>query len=814
MRSVHLPLLLAFGVLSVWTCAGAGASDRYFIERRLTSMLDEPDTVHVADLDGDGDLDVMSASFFDDTIAWYENIGSAPDSSAPLFEVHIVSDDVPSAYSIYAADVDGDGRLDLLTASSTDDTIAWWWNDGGSPPQFEKRVISTNADFAYSVYAADFSGNGYTDVVSASRIDNKVAWYENDGAASPSFTERIITTDLDDPRQVQVADVNMDGRPDVLTASSNDDSIIWWENEGGTQPTFAPRIVTTDAMGAFDVVAADVNGDGAPDLISASAGDNTVAWYESDGAVNPTFTRRIIDSQADNVISAAPADVNGNGHVDIIAAVFGEGVILWYENDGSAEPQFTRRAVTIAATGAFDVVGADLDEDGDDDIVAAVAGAGKVAWFRSMGESDPTPFPDRVVSLEADGAFSAQAADLDGDGDTDVVAASRIDNTVIWHENIAGPNAPPQFVERILSDEAMGAVDVHIADVNGDGTLDVLAASNFDNTVRMFEQRPGEDSLFVERIVSDDISSVIAVETGNIDGDGLLDVLTASFGSGKLEWHRNTGKRPIEFETKLIVDESEIGTFVDLAPADLNGNGHLDIVTAIRGVTPPRVDRIVWYENDGDPESPSFTRHWITAEAEGARSFAVADIDQDGDMDFVVALAQRNQIVLYRNDGRPLPTFSKTIVSDITYGAWSVFIVDVDGDGHLDICAASAEDNKVSWHRNNGAATPQFEERFVFGFAAGARSIHAADLNGNGRIDLLSASQDDDAIRWYLNSAGAACAADLDGDGLVGASDLSTMLGSWGDCDGDCSADLNQDDAIDAADLAALLGSWGPCDAP
>ena len=110
--------------------------------------------------------------------------------------------------------------MDVLSASYADDKIAWYENDGASIPSFTARTISTSADGARSVYATDIDNDGDMDVLSASITDDKIAWYENDGAADPSFTARTITTSADAAYSVFAADVDNDGDIDVLSASS------------------------------------------------------------------------------------------------------------------------------------------------------------------------------------------------------------------------------------------------------------------------------------------------------------------------------------------------------------------------------------------------------------------------------------------------------------------------------------------------------------------------------------------------------------------------------------------------------------------
>ena len=93
-------------------------------------------------MDGDGDLDVVSASLNDDKIAWYENLGGSGGS----FTTHVITTSADGAYSVFAVDMDGDGDVDVLSASYYGDTVAWYQNlgNGGS---FATHVITTSVDY-------------------------------------------------------------------------------------------------------------------------------------------------------------------------------------------------------------------------------------------------------------------------------------------------------------------------------------------------------------------------------------------------------------------------------------------------------------------------------------------------------------------------------------------------------------------------------------------------------------------------------------------------------------------------------------------
>ena len=341
------------------------------------------------------------------------------------------------AWSVYATDLDGDGDADVLSASEIDDKIAWYENLGGGTfgPQ---RVITTSADGARSVYATDLDGDGDADVLSASIFDDKIAWYENlgGGAFGP---QQAITSSADGPFDVYATDLDGDGDADVLSASSSDDKIAWYENLGGG--TFGPqRVITISADGARSVYATDLDGDGDADVLSAFGygplTSDAIAWYENlgGGAFGP---QQVITTSAQSARSVYATDLDGDGDADVLAVtatiIFAQTV--WYENlgGGAFGPE---QAITTNATAAQSVYATDLDGDGDADVLSA---SSPVAWYENLGGG--AFGPQQGITTAASGARSAYATDLDGDGDADVLSASFWDDKIAWYENLL-PRAP------------------------------------------------------------------------------------------------------------------------------------------------------------------------------------------------------------------------------------------------------------------------------------------------------------------------------------------------------------------------------------
>ena len=341
---------------------------------------------------------------------------------AQFFTKRVISSTATAAIDVFAIDLDGDGDIDVLSASRDDDKIAWYENKGQSDPTFDEHIITTNADGAFSVFAIDLDGDTDIDVLSGSAFDNKIAWYRNDG--SENFTLLTIAVDAMDVWSVFAADVDGDGPIDVLSASPSDSKIAWYRNEGPNN--FDPRVVSTTASSAREVFAADLDGDEIDEVISASGFDDRIAWYDaSDG-----FMPRDIATDADLAISVFAIDLDGDDDIDVLSASRNDDKIAWYENLGSGN--FQPHTIATSADGARSVFAVDVDGDGDIDVLSASRNDDKIAWYDNDGSES---FTARDITTSADFAYTVFAADLDGDGDTDVLSASTGDNTIAWYEN-------------------------------------------------------------------------------------------------------------------------------------------------------------------------------------------------------------------------------------------------------------------------------------------------------------------------------------------------------------------------------------------
>jgi hypothetical protein len=451
-------------------------------QNTITTSANTAQSVFAADVDGDGDMDVLSASANDSEIAWYENDGSGN------FTPHTITQSAPVAFSVFAADVDGDGDIDVLSASLNDDKIAWYENDGSQ--NFTEHAISTAADGAISVFAADVDADGDLDVLSASNLDDKIAWYENDG--SQNFTEHTISTSADRPFSVFAADVDTDGDMDVLSASNFDDKIAWYENDGNQN--FTDHTISTAADGAISVFATDVDGDGDMDVLSASAADDTIAWYENNGSQN--FTEHTISTAADEAYSVFAADVDGDGDMDVLSASAADDTIAWYENDGSQN--FTPHTISTAADVAQSVFAADVDGDGDLDVLSASDDDDRIAWYENLGnEAGGTP----ALSI----------------GDVSLAEGDSGETDFTFTISIVEASVSDVSVDFATADDSAGAADDYTA-ISGTATI---AAGATSTTVTVKVQ--GDTTVEPDETFFVNLSNPVNATISDIQGFGTIE---------------------------------------------------------------------------------------------------------------------------------------------------------------------------------------------------------------------------------------------------------------------------------------------------
>ena len=289
---------------------------------------------------------------------------------------------------------------------------------------------------------------------------------------------------------VSASDLNGDGDADVLAANwywsadqSNYGKIVWYENLGNGQFGFQQVIMTT-TVPANSVRAVDLNGDNRPDVLagysdyySESDDDDMVIWYENLG--NGQFgSPQVITTSVDALSSVHTADLNGDGDLDVLSASRDDHTIAWYENLGGGRFS-AQHVLTTAVDWASSVFASDLDGDGDLDVLSASAGDDKIAWYKNLGNSQFGS--QQVITTRVDMPVSVYASDLDGDGDQDVLSAT-YQGGLVWIENYSSlfEHSPS-----ILSHTPVGltSAPVHSVQVEFDAAMDARSFAINDDLV-------------------------------------------------------------------------------------------------------------------------------------------------------------------------------------------------------------------------------------------------------------------------------------------------------------------------------------------
>lgn len=733
--------------------------------------------VVAADLDRDGDVDMLSASRDDGQLRWHRNNGGNP----PGFEARGVAG-LAGAYALQVADINHDGFPDIAAvgvttvnpseastseaepaAAAANGVLVWFEHNRANPPEFIPHVVNGSLAYPVGVHVADVDGDGDLDLLSASRDDNRVMWYEHNGGAAPVFTPHLLSDQMRGAVAVHTADVDSDGDMDILSASEDDDRIVWYENGGGRPAAFAPHILRERAPGRYDyaksVYGADMDGDGDTDIAYASEEPGEVGWYENNGAAPPQFTQRIVEGNADHVKYITVVDLDLDGDLDLMSASTDDDTVAWYENVGGAPAGFVRRVVSSRAQGARFVAAADLDGDGDLDLLTAARDDNTIAWHRNNTNHRSAYFSVQASTLLATQRKMrhATAGDLDGDGDQDIVSVS--ERELFWYENQGG--RPPTFTARLISNDAgdvLGGRWVEVADLNGDGRLDLMSASTDNNTVVWYQNQGGAPPNFRARRITDQVVGVRSLVTADFDSDGDTDfALVAEVGDTVL-YYKNLGGNPPAFERQLVAVQESISYARSIQAADVDGDGDLDLLTASQ-----TDHRIAWHENVGRP-SQQFGGHTSINRpklvGDGAQHVFPADIDGDGDIDVLSASEFDWALAWYENSGGAPPAWTTHVVARDMEKAHSVVAADLDGDGDIDLVAAAegtegkAGSSKFVWYESDGARPPSFATHLITDKVIAAHGLHLDDLDGDGDLDIIAASRDDGMLVWYENRGG------------------------------------------------------------
>ncbi|HUZ06841.1 MAG TPA: VCBS repeat-containing protein [Candidatus Paceibacterota bacterium] len=318
-----------------------------------------PDGIAVADVNGDGRPDLISANNLADTLTVLTNNGSGGFGSNATLTVG------SGPYGVVAVNVNGDGKPDLICANNLANTLTVLTNNGNGG--FGSNATLTVGSYPVFVVAADVNGDGKPDLICANNGTNTLTVLTNNGSGHFGFKATLVVGNR--PYGIAAADLNGDGKLDLISANFNDNTLTVLTNNGSGG--FGSNATLTVGSGPYAVVAVDVNGDGKPDLISANynAGTLTVLTNNGSGSFgsNATLT---VSGYPDALVAA---DMNGDGKIDLISANLSvypnAGTLTVLTNNGAGG--FGSNTVVSVGLQPFSLAAADLNGDGAVDLISA-----------------------------------------------------------------------------------------------------------------------------------------------------------------------------------------------------------------------------------------------------------------------------------------------------------------------------------------------------------------------------------------------------------------------------------------------------------
>lgn len=695
--------------------------------------------IELSDIDGDGKLDIIVAIADDKTISIFRNISVPGEISKSSFASRV---DVNAGNYfprvIKAGDIDGDGRPDILALSGTNvliliNTI----EDAITSTSFQTKTILPNngASFENATLAlADLDADGKLDIAVAPGIyAEKISVYHNVGEVAGSIRERDFSVYKyptgKGPCSITTADLNEDGRAEIITVNNLDNTLTILENQTNgaaiNESSFSSSVSFATIKAPFALTAADLDGDGLPDIAVTNRTNNTLSIfhnkYPGKHITNESFAAR-----ADLTLTSASsflrcADIDGDDRPDIIVQS-PQGISI-IRNNPSNPPEISSFSPKAGPPGTVITIsgkGFNAVSSRNSVWFGAVKGSVVSASEKEMKVKVPvgaslTPFS--VLNMDnGRQALSPAPFNITFTTDYDITTAD------FEYTGWAGFNSNVRTSFKISDADTDGKPDVILYETEGDKVL--ICPNTAKPGIELW------DNFTSPALVLEAGSSIVDLQITDVDGDGKPDIMLLRKSEPSLLIFRNNSTTGT---FRFSEPKSYPCHLNKLIVADFNMDGKPDLITGL-GFTD------CTFKNTSSPGSVSFTSIDSPTRADSFDSVVAADLDNDGKPDIIEA--SNNGITIYKNVSENAEfSFAKPVKLDIYSELLQVS--DIDNDGKPDLIISTS--NQISVLKNmtsKGSITAQsFED--IKSFAIPARygyQLRVSDFNGDGKPDVLISS--------------------------------------------------------------------------
>lgn len=326
------------------------------------------------------------------------------------------------------------------------------------------------ADGPVYVIAVDMDLDGDMDAASCSYNSDQVFWSENTNGLGTAWTKHVVGA-VASPRFITVADFDNNGYRDIAASSEDDDMIVLFRYSPGG---WSSSTIITSGFDARQIRAADIDDDGFTDIVGVSSYSGDVCWWKNDGT-STSWNINYIDGALIGAYACDVGDFNGDGHLDVAAASNSANDIAAYISQSPYGYSWSKYTIETNYNDPVAIAAADYNNDGNDDFaVASSASTGNLRWYDFLDTQSSWTY-HQMIGASAQGIYDIAAHDMDGDGFPDLTAASYSENKIVWCKNreYLGENWETFAVSAFFA----GALGASVGDMDGDGVPDVLGCA-------------------------------------------------------------------------------------------------------------------------------------------------------------------------------------------------------------------------------------------------------------------------------------------------------------------------------------------------